>query len=148
MHAYSQVKDIAEAITGALRKVGIRASVESLSISVYVKKRSQGEFTAFVGTYPTTSQPDVANIWNFFFSGDRDYWRDDVINKVAEEGSREIDVSKRAKLYTPALDRVNELAYVMPIADLPVQWAVHRDVAILPNPLSIMDATISDFAWK
>jgi len=148
LHAYSQVKDIAEAIAGALRQVGIRASVESLPISVYVKKRSQGEFTAFVGTYPTTSQPDVANIWNFFFSGDRDYWHDDFINKVAEEGSREIDVSKRAKLYTPALDRVNELAYVMPIADLPVQWAVHRDVAILPNLLSIMDATISDFAWK
>jgi peptide/nickel transport system substrate-binding protein len=148
LHTYVQVRDIGEAIAGELRKVGIRASVEALPSSVYVKKRSEGDFTAFVGTFPTDNQPDTANLWDFFFAGDRDYWHDDVIHKIAAEGGREVDVAKRTALYTPALDRVNERAYILPIIDLPVQWAHGKDVQILENPHSVASTNIGDFAWK
>ena len=146
--AFEPVKYVAEAITGDLRKVGIRASVQPLNSTVYVKKRGDGEFTAFVGNYPTGTHPDMATMWDFFFAGNRDYWKDSFIDKVYADGNQEFDDAKRAALYTPALNRVNEKAYILPISEMPMLWAHSKDVTVSENTLSASSPVLGDFAFK
>ncbi len=147
LYAHEPVAYIATALSGELRKVGIRASVESLPLAVYVKKRGDGEFTAFTGFYPTSANPDTSNILSFFFGQDRDYWQDKMITDAFKQGETEFDIAKRTKIYTPALDRVNDKAYIFPISEMPVNWAHTKDVKVMPNPLSTGESRVGDFAW-
>jgi peptide/nickel transport system substrate-binding protein len=148
IHVHDPQKTIAEAIAGEVRKVGFRASVETLTLSVYVKKRGDGEFTTFVGSYPTGTHPDMATLWDFFFTGNRDYWHDDFISKIAAQGNQEFDDAKRIALYTPALDRVNEKAYIFPVSEMPMLWGHAKDVLVMPDPLADSAPLLGDFAWK
>ncbi|MCD6074181.1 MAG: hypothetical protein K0Q70_1064, partial [Rhodospirillales bacterium] len=148
LHAHDPVKYVAEAIAGEVRKVGIRASIESLPNAAYVRMRGQGEFTAFVGSFPAATHPDTSVVNEFFFTGDRDYWQDAMIQKAMAAGETEFDEAKRAALYTPILDKANTEAYLLPITELPTVWAHHKDVVLRPNPMSQSLPLLGDYGWK
>lgn len=148
LHAHDPVKYVAEAIAGEVRKVGIRASIESLPNAAYVRMRGQGEFTAFVGSFPAATHPDTSVVNEFFFSGDRDYWQDPMIHKAMAAGEVEFDEVKRTALYTPILDRTNTEAYLLPISELPTMWAHHKDIVLNPNPMSNSLPLLGDYGWK
>lgn len=148
LHVHEPFKSIAEAISGEVRKVGFRASIESLTNAAYVRMRGNGEFTAFLGSFPAATHPDTSVVNEFFFSGDRDYWRDDMIRKAMEAGEVEFDDAKRAALYTPILDRANTEAYLLPISEQPTVWAHNKDVVLKPNPMSNSLPLLGDYGWK
>jgi peptide/nickel transport system substrate-binding protein len=145
---FDPVKYIAEGIAGEVRKTGFRASVQPLNSTVYVKKRGDGEFTAFVGNYPTATHPDMVTLWDFFFAGNRDYYHDQEIARAYAAGNQEFDDAKRVALYTPALDRVNQMAYIMPLSEMPMLWAGDKDIELMPDPLSAGLPLLGDFKWK
>ena len=87
-------------------------------------------------------------MWDFFFAGNRDYWKDDTIAKIADAGNVEFDDAKRAAMYVPALNRVNEKAYIYPISEVPMLWAHNKDVVVKANPLSASAPVLGDFYWK
>ena len=145
---FEPMRVYAEAIAGEVRKAGFRASVQPLPSTVYIKKRADGELTTFVGNYPTGTHPDMATLWDFFFAGPRDYWSDDFINKAYADGNLEFDDAKRTAIYTPALNRVNEKAYILPISEIPMMWAHAKDVKVNENPLAASAPVLGDFAWK
>jgi peptide/nickel transport system substrate-binding protein len=148
LNVHEPIKYIGEAIAGELRKVGIRASIESLPNAAYIRKRGDGEFTAFVGFYPAGTHPDTEVMLSFYFEGNRDYWQDDMISKIDGEGDEVLDEAKRTKLYTPALDRVNEKAYIYSVSELPIVWAHNKDIFIKPNPISTAVPILGDYGWK
>jgi ABC-type transport system substrate-binding protein len=113
-----------------------------------VRSRAAGTVSASVGFRPTSGQPDVGDILDFFFTGDRDYWRDPLIQEAKEKGAVERDPEKRAAIYRKALDRVNEMAYVLPLPEMPTVWVHTKDVKIRDNPLSALDTRLGGFAWK
>ncbi|MCD6073631.1 MAG: hypothetical protein K0Q70_514 [Rhodospirillales bacterium] len=146
--AHAPHRHVAEAIAGEVRKVGIRATVESMPLPLYVKKRGDGELTAFVGLYPTSVNPDTDGLLDLFFNADRDYWQDPIIKKAKEDGSTEMDVKKRTALYTPALNRINEKAYIYPLTEQPMVWAHTKDVKLLRQTMSAADPRLGDYAWS
>lgn len=148
LKVHEPIKQIGEAIAGQLRKVGIRTNIRALPLSLYVKLRAKGEMTAFNGFYPTAAHPDVDNILNFFFSGTRDYWNDPIIKKAQKAGSLEFDTEARTAIYQTALDRVNEMSYILPVAELPTVWAHTKEVRIADNPLSALESRLGDFFWN
>jgi peptide/nickel transport system substrate-binding protein len=148
LDVFAPSRQIAEAIAGEIRKVGFRTTVNPMTLGVYVKRRGDGEFTAFVGYYPTAAQPDMANLLDFFFGADRDYWKDDFIHDIAAKGNLEFDVAKRTALYTPALNRINEKAYIHPISELPLLFVSKKDVKVLSNPVSAAESRLGDYAWS
>ena len=148
LDAYEPVKGLAEAIAGEVRKVGIRASVESLPSAAYLRKRGDGEFTAFVGFYPSGTQPDAQVMFTFFYDANRDYWQDPLIKKAYADGELEFDDAKRAALYKPALDQTNTKAYILPVSELPIVWAHNKDLVINKNPLSTSVPILGDYGWK
>jgi peptide/nickel transport system substrate-binding protein len=148
LYAHEPVKYVAEAIAGEVRKVGIRASIEPLPNAAYTRLRGQGEFTAFVGFYPSGTHPDVAVMNEFFFGGDRDYWKDDMIQKAMADGESEFDEAKRTALFTPVLDKINTEAYILPISELPIVWAHNKDIVLKNNPLTGSLPMLGDYGWK
>ncbi len=140
-------RQVAEAIAGELRKVGFKATVRPLDAGLRHKMRGDGELTAFFAFYPTSADPDTANVMSFFFGADRDYTNDPAIAKAWAEGEKEFDLAKRSQIYTPVLDRINQQAYVYPLSEMPIVYAHTKDVAILPNQLSQGEIRIGDFTW-
>lgn len=144
---HEPVKQIGEAIAGMVRKVGFRASVRPLPLSLYVRMRGEGKFTAFLGFYPTNAQPDMDNIFDFFFDGNRDYWNDPVIQAAQKAGAVEVDSEKRAEIYEKGVDQVNKMNYILPVADLPMVFVHTKDVKIAENRLSAIDNQVCDYEW-
>ena len=148
LHVHEPFKSIAEAIAGEVRKVGFRTSIESLTNAAYVRMRGNGEFTAFLGSFPAATHPDTSVVNEFFFTGERDYWQDPMIQKAMEAGETEYDDAKRAALYTPILDKANTEAYLLPISEQPTMWAHHKDIVLKPNPMSNSVPLLGDYGWK
>jgi peptide/nickel transport system substrate-binding protein len=148
LDAHEPVKEIAEAIAGMVRKVGIRASVRPLPLALYVRMRGEGKFTAFLGFYPTSAQPDMDNIFDFFFEGNRDYWADPLIKAAERDGAVEFDEEKRVGIYEKAIDQVNKMNYILPVADLPMVFVHNKDVHLRDNPLSTIDTQVTDYEWS
>jgi peptide/nickel transport system substrate-binding protein len=148
LHVHEPFKSIAEAMAGEVRKVGIRASIESLTNAAYVRMRGNGEFTAFLGSFPAATHPDTSVVNEFFFSGDRDYWQDPMIQKAMEAGEVEFDDAKRARIYTPILDKANTEAYLLPISEQPTMWAHHKEVFLNRNAMSNSLPLLGDYGWK
>ena len=147
-YVHAPVKEVGEAIAGQVRKAGFRAKVHPLPLSLYVRMRGAGKFTAFNGFYPTGAQPDMDNIMDFFFSGNRDYWKDPEIHKLMEAGHVEFDEEKRNEIYQKALDIINNKNYILPVADLPIVFVTDKDVKVADNPLSLIDNRLGDYMWK
>jgi peptide/nickel transport system substrate-binding protein len=147
LDVHEPVREIAEGIAGDLRKVGIRAAVQPMPLNVYVKRRGEGDFTMFTGFYPTSSQPDTMNLFDFFFGQDRDYYKDDIILKAQQEANLEFDDAKRRALYLAGINRVNEMNYIIPFSTLPAAYAMTKDVKIMKNRYSATAVYINDLVW-
>jgi ABC-type transport system substrate-binding protein len=148
LRVHEPVKEIGEAIAGMERKVGIRASVRPLPLSLYIRMRGEGKFTAFLGIRPTNVLPDMNDLCDFFFNGNRDYWNDPVIKEAAKEGELEFDDAKRIKIYQKLIDRVNRKNYILPVADLPMVFVHAKDVRVVDDPLSPITTEVRDYAWS
>ncbi len=147
-YVHQPIKEIGEAIAGQVRAVGFRAKVHPLPLALYVRMRGAGKFTAFNGFYPTSAQPDVDNLLDFFFDGNRDYWKDPEIKKIQEKAHVEFDDEKRAADLAEAMDIINKKNYILPVTDLPIVFVTVKDVQIKDNPLSPIDTEIGDLSWK
>ena len=148
LSVFQPYRAIAEAMAGELRKVGLRATVQPYTQSVFTKKREAGELTALLQVYPTFAQPTMDNILNHFFEGGRDYANDPIIDAAAKAGYGETDTPKRTAIYRTAIDRVNEMAYVYPFSEQPTVYAHAKDVKIEPNQFSLSEVRLGDFFWK
>jgi peptide/nickel transport system substrate-binding protein len=148
LDVHEPIKEIAEAIAGMLRKIDIRASVRPLPSSLYVRLRGEGKFTAFVGYRPTNARPDMDDLMDFFFNGNRDYWNDPVLKQAQKDGAVEFDEEKRAEIYRRAIDQVNTMNYILPLTDLPMVFVHTKDVRVVEDPLSPIDNHIRDFYWS
>lgn len=145
---HEPLAEIGEAIAGMVRKVGIRASARPLPLSLYVSMRGAGKFTAFLGFYPTSAYPDMDNLLDFFFSGNRDYWgADPVIKEAKQMGSTELDPKKRDAIYEKAIDHINQMNYILPVADLPMVFVHSKEVDVKENRVSPIQTVVSDFYW-
>ena len=82
------------------------------------------------------------------FRSNRDYWQDPFIKKAAADGELEFDDIKRGQIYAPALRMVNEKAYILPVSELPIVWAHHKDIFLKANPLSNSLPMLGDYGWK
>lgn len=145
---HEPLAEIGEAITGMLRNVGIRATMHTLPLSLYVQMRGAGKFTAFLGFYPTNAQPDMDNLFDFFFDGNRDYWGADPIIKAAQAaGGVDTDLKQREADYEKGIDEVNIKNDILPVADLPAVFVHTKEVEVRANKLSPIDTQVDDFYW-
>ncbi|MCC5986076.1 MAG: hypothetical protein JJT95_00235 [Pararhodobacter sp.] len=126
---------ITEAVVGYLRAVGIRASVDAMTLGAYRQKQVDGGLQALVSSYPYGGLPDTGVVVDFYFgSEDRDYFNDPRLQQLTVEANVSLDPDTRAALFREALDLVQEEAYILPLSSDPTV-VIHTDaVSVNASP--------------
>ena len=145
---YTPIKEVGQAIAGDLRKVGIRVKINVVTLGLYRRKQGKNQLEAWSVFFPTSSHPDVGNVLNVFFGGRRDFANDPIIKNAMKAGLTEFDPKKREAIYQKALERNNEMHYMMAFSSLPTVYAHSKDIRVGRNLLSAKEAYISDYFWK
>jgi ABC-type transport system substrate-binding protein len=66
----------------------------------------------------------------YFFSRDDDYSQDPIIHDALNKGLAELDPERRKAIYRVAMDRVNEMSYILPFVEQPNVYVHSSDVKI------------------
>ncbi len=143
-------RQIAEAVSGQLRKVGIKAKVDALKIGGFVRKRAKGKVQMFVSLWDNGgAAPDVDVTAGFFFrKGSRNYMGDKKLMELYAAGRSIFDIQKRKAIYQTAFDRVNSKAYMMPLVPLPVVLAHTKDVVVHGGHKNPEGFELNRLSWK
>ena len=141
--------DLATAIAGGLRRVGVRTTVARLTFGAYRANQVAGKLQMLVGQWTSGGFPDVASTADFYFSGGpRDYWRDEELTKLEKEGLVTVDETKRREIYGRMFDKANRLAYVLPFSTKPDVFVHTKDIEIDKGSLNTYGADLFGMRWK
>jgi peptide/nickel transport system substrate-binding protein len=139
---------LGEAIAGELRKIGVHASVDKVTFAGYRAKQSAGKAQIIVGQWPSLGLPDVAPTMDFYFTGARDYWRDETIQNLAADAVATLDDKRRADDYRKIFDRVNEQAYILPISTRPDVFIHGKDLVVAPDSINVYGVVFQEMRWR
>jgi peptide/nickel transport system substrate-binding protein len=140
---------MADVISGELRKIGIRASVEKATQGTMRERQAQGKFALFAGFWPPVYHLDASALVAYLFDDTpRNYWRDPLLKTLSDEGVTTVDPVRRKAVYRQLFDRVNEMAYVLPLAVTP-QVIVHaKDLYVEGKPHHPIGPMLYDLRWN
>jgi peptide/nickel transport system substrate-binding protein len=143
-------RQIAEAVSGQLRKVGIKAKVDALKIGGFVRKRAKGKVQMFVSLWDNGgAAPDVDSTAGFFFmKGSRNYMGDSELVAAHAAGRISFDLKKREAVYQAAFDRVTREAYMMPLVPLPVMLAHVKSIVVHGGHKNPEGFELNRVSWK
>ncbi len=147
--AQPETYELAEVIAGELRKVNIRATVDKRTMGTYRKKQTDGELQSLTGIFTAGGLPDASALLNFHFDGGpRDYTKDPEMTKLAEEGERTMDPKARNAIYMKAFDKLNEMSYLLPIANKPTYWLHTKEIKVIPGSLAPIGGEPLRIQWN
>lgn len=148
--AWGAVKEIAEAVAGDLRKVGVRAKVDYVVYGVYSKKRREGKLQTLISYWDNGGgQPDIETTMGFFYlPGERDYMRDPVLHKLTAEERKVYDLKEREEVTKQAFNRVIEKNYLMPLTALPAVVVHDKDLVLKGGHKSPEGFLYNYMSWK
>ena len=136
------------AIAGMLRKVGIRASVQHVTMNVYRDRRNDGSIQAVVADTPIGNMPDASNAFRLYFGSEGSSFADDKqMFAWEQEGLTTIDEAKRKEIYTKMSKKLFEDAYILPISSWPDTFVHTKDVLIENRTWSGKRVSIMDLGW-
>ena len=110
---WGQGRQVAEAVAGDLRKVGIRASVNAATVNVFQTARGEGKAQTQVTLWDNGGgAPDIDTTAQFFYApSSRNYTGDKELAQWTDDGAHELDPQKREAIYKKIFDRVNDERY-------------------------------------
>jgi peptide/nickel transport system substrate-binding protein len=117
-------RQVAEAIIGDLRAVGITANLKWLQYPAAVQKRRANEAPMLIDDWGSNSINDVAAILPpFFTNGVDDFAMDKAVAADIIAGGGTNDVTARKAAYSKALKRIADQAYWVPLFTMPLNYA-------------------------
>ncbi len=142
-------RKVAEAIAGYLRKAGVQASIKSVTFGAYRKLQRGGKIQTLVHQFSSGGVPDVDALVTFYFgSKARNYYGDKDIPGWMKTAGAGFDIAARAALYRKIFDRINEQAYIIPIASLPSVFVHDKDLEIDKGIINPFGAEMGRIRWK
>jgi peptide/nickel transport system substrate-binding protein len=147
--SYPGVHEMAEAIAGQLRKIGVRATLSNLTFVAYRKKQTSGKLQILVGGWASGGVPDASGDLSFLFgTPSRDYWHDEQINAWQADAAQEMDPAKRDEIYKKIFNRINEQYYVLPLTTFPGIFVHSRDLVVPKISMTTSGAELDEIRWK
>lgn len=147
--ATPRVRSVAEAISGYLHEIGIKASVQGVPSVAYRKLQEDGKINALLHTFSFLGMADVGIMMSFYYDdGPRDMAGDQTMFKLRFDGENTLDPVKRKAIYREALDRINENAYNMVVSAYPAVFVHTKDVGVMTGSMSPYGAILEDIYWK
>ena len=146
----SAIRGSAEAVSGMLAKIGIKASIDSRQISSYRKKQRDGKIQMGVFGWPAGGMADVSGTLGFLFAppNSRDYHGDATLKKLSRQMGGIMDPAKRKALGRQVFDRAIEKSYFMTIMANPTSVVHKSNVAVKIGSLNAFAIEAWDLNWK
>ncbi len=155
INSFPGAYEIAEAVGGELRKIGVKAKIQKLSFAAYRKAQARGKQQILVAHWSSGGLPDASSTMNYWFAkskkgqwSGRNYWHDEVINKLRIKGTSIMDPAKRRAVYKEAYDRPNTQRYIMPISLRPGVFIHTNEVQLEKVVISPIGFRLEGFSWK
>ena len=143
---------LSEVISGALRKIGIRAKVNTTTFAAYRDLQRDGKLEMMVNGWGGGSAPDVAFTLDFLFTpGDRDYHGSEEVFKLVEASRHEMDRAKRDKMTSGVFDIATQMNYLIPITRYPTLWVHTKELAVSGfdvRPMAPWGLTYEMLSWN
>ena len=144
-----EARKVAEAIVGYLRAAGVKASIKSVTFGAYRKLQRTGKIQTLVHQFSSGGVPDTDALVTFYFgSKARNYYGDKQIAGWMKEAGSTFDVAARETLYRKIFNRINEQAYIIPIASLPSVFVHAKDLEIDKGIINPFGAQLGRIRWK
>jgi peptide/nickel transport system substrate-binding protein len=149
LSSFSGAHEVSEAVAGQWRKIGVRAKLFRMTFGSYRKRQRDNKQVALLGRYSSGGVPDASALSGFYF-GDtaRDYYHDEVLNKLNKAGMSTMDVNKRKAIYRQAMDRMNDQHLIFPIATNPAVFVHVSGLNMKKGSLSNYGIEPTDLSWK
>lgn len=147
--ALDRSRPVAEAISGYLSRVGIRASIKTITFTAYTKLQGDGKLQALVHIYGSGGVPDTGQILAFHFNNNvRDYAKDARLDAISEQVDSLLDQDARNKLLREGMDINNRQAYVIPLSGAPQAFVHTKDLAVPETTLNGYGIVLSALKWR
>jgi peptide/nickel transport system substrate-binding protein len=146
--AVSITRAFAEAISGELRKVGIRASIDPVTVGTYREKQRAGKTQLLAWAWNPQVFDVASTVALYFEPGPRDFYRDSIIEKLRQESLVTIDPEKRSDIFRQLWDRMNEQAYILPLASRPSVLIHNKDLVVPAGSFNAWGANLYELSWK
>jgi hypothetical protein len=99
--------------------------------------------------FPAGSMADAAGVLNLFADPQRlDFHGDQEIFGWAKEFNAEMDEQKRLAIGRKIFNAYTERAYVMPVAPIPTQFVMRKEVKISGGTIQTPGVQAGDFSWQ
>ncbi len=144
-----EARKVAEAVVGYLRAAGVEASIKSVTFGAYRKLQRTGKIQTLVHQFSSGGVPDTDALVSFYFgSKARNYYGDTQIAGWMKQAGASFDIAAREALYRKIFNRINEQAYIVPIAGLPSVFVHAKDLEIDKGIINPFGAEMSRIRWK
>jgi peptide/nickel transport system substrate-binding protein len=127
-----QNKIIAEVVSGFFDKIGVKASVVTLTNIARRDKLRNNEVQMYIGPWTGGGMADAAGTMQFLFtSGDASAYQDDqALRSLASQSMETLDPVKRRELGGAAYDLATEKAYFYALVPLPTIALYNADIVV------------------
>jgi peptide/nickel transport system substrate-binding protein len=131
-------RQVAEAIVGDLRAIGITANLKWLQYPAAVQKRRANEAPMLIDDWGSNSINDVAAILPpFFTNGVDDFAMDKAVAADIIAGGGTNEATARKAAYSKALKRIADQAYWVPLFTMPLNYAFSSTLDLPVNRAEI-----------
>jgi peptide/nickel transport system substrate-binding protein len=146
--AVSITRAFAEAISGELRKVGIRAKIDPVTVSTYREKQRAGKTQLLAWAWNPQIFDVASTVTLYFEPGPRDFYKDATIEKLRQESLVALDPEKRAEIFRQLWGRMNEQAYILPLTSRPDVMIHSKDLVVPAGSFNAWGANLYELSWK
>jgi peptide/nickel transport system substrate-binding protein len=146
IYAYRE-RDIAEAIIGDLRKVGIRARLHYMKFAALQTEYRAGKTPLTFQAWGSFSINDVSAFDGVFFKGGSDdVTKDAQLRQLLETADNSVDPSVRKQRYSEALARISQQAFSAPLFSYSTFYAYNAQLKFQGYPDEL--ARFYEASWK
>jgi peptide/nickel transport system substrate-binding protein len=146
--SYPGAFEIAEAVAGELRKIGVRASVAKLTLGAYRDKQAKNLQEILVGHFWSPAASPNGSFESFFADTPRNYTRDPKMWDFYLQAAQALDQKNRITVFRQAFSYLNANYYIMPLTNFPTVLAHTKDVVVGTGAMNPAGIDLNRITWK
>ena len=140
---------ISTVVAEQFRKIGLTPKINCVPAGTYLKMKRENKIQLVLAGFPAGSMADAAGVLNLFADPQRlDFHGDQEIFGWANEFGSEMNPDKRLEIGRKIFNAYTERAYVLPVAPIPTQFVMRKELKISGGTIQTPGIQAGDFSWQ
>jgi len=140
---------ISTVVAEQFRQIGLKPKINCVPAGTYLKQKRENKVQLVLAGFPAGSMADAAGVLNLFADPQRlDFHGDQEIFAWAREFNAEMNEQKRMAIGRKIFNAYTERAYVLPVAPIPTQFVMRKELKISGGTIQTPGVQAGDFSWQ